>query len=147
MIAAFHDRIKSPFMMAIFCLTLIALSIRLAPKNCNAFENEGSHENHLQLAPAVNWLDFSMYPDPVENRCSCSSSDNSCCKDTITSKKPKDPGVCLVCRDSQQRLSVVHSTIMMAFSLSSQIQKDRPFDELLSLYKSEVYLSNCTFLI
>jgi hypothetical protein len=147
MIVAFHYRIKSPFLMAIFCLAFLLLSIRLEPKTCNAVESKGIYDSHFQYATDANWLDSFTYQEQSENHCTCFSQDKTCCKDKITSKRPKDPRLCLVCRDSQQKLSIVRETMTEPSLCSLQGQRDGKYDDFKSRNKSEVYLTNCSFLI
>jgi len=146
MILTLGKRTRSRILIGTLCLLFLMCSIRVASKSCNAAVMEKGDNNHFHIAPGVNWNHSSMARIPLENPCSCSSSESSCCKCAIK-KAPKNSRVTLLYRDTLRQLSVLQAVVIKLSDYIPLSQKGRCFDDFNSFLQEESFLVNCTFLI
>jgi len=146
LISILRSMTRSRILMGILCILFLVLSIRVASKSCHAFEKEKAHENHYDFAQSLNGDHSSMARIPLENPCSCSSSESSCCKCAIK-KAPKNSRVTLLYRDTLRQLSVLQAVVIKLSDYIPLSQKGRCFDDFNSFLQEESFLVNCTFLI
>ncbi len=146
-IATFRSVIRSRILAAgVLCLFFLALSIRVTPESCYAFEKGKPHKNHITIVPEINWNYSSVPRIPHENQCSCSFPRRSCCMGPINST-PKDSHNSLFFSDTFRRLSVLQTLMIRPPNRKPLIQQNRCFHNFNSSVQKEVFLVNCALLI
>ena len=138
--------IRSRILMGILCILFLILSIRVASKSCHAFEKEKVHDNHYHFAQSLNGDHSSMPRIPLENVCSCSSSESSCCMGAMNSIY-KNSLISLLCGNTLRQLSVLYATMIKPSAYIPLSQKEICFHDFNSSLQKEFFLVNCTFLI
>ncbi len=139
--------IKYRIFIVILCLLFLMVSIRMAPKMCNASEMEKAQENHFHMAQGMNLNYYHMTHNiPFENGCSCSSFISPCCMGDINNML-ENLHVSLLYRDILRQLFVLQTTMTNSFDYKPLSQKYRYLHDFNSLQQKDFFLVNCTFLI
>lgn len=144
--SAFCGLTKARILIGLMCFSFLLLSVRWTAKSCSALETEKAHENHLHVTQDI-VLCHSLLPHvPLEHRCSCAFSINSCCMDG-TYNTGKNFHATLSDKDTFRRLSVPQATMIRPVDPQPIGGGDRDLSGFDCLDQKESFLVNCTFLI